>query len=57
MKKASLIGLALALLLAISTGVFAESKVQMCIRDRCKTYIDLTNMRKVKEMVVNASSF
>ncbi|MDD2202047.1 MAG: GntR family transcriptional regulator [Firmicutes bacterium] len=25
--------------------------------DMCKTYIDLTNMRKVKEMVVNASSF
>ncbi len=25
--------------------------------DMCKTYVDLTNMRKVKEMVVNASSF
>lgn len=25
--------------------------------DMCKTYIDLTNMRKVKEMVRNASSF
>ncbi len=25
--------------------------------DMCKTYIDLTNMRKVKEMVINGSSF
>jgi GntR family transcriptional regulator len=42
---------------------YAESSVPVLyakslIRgDMCKTYIDLTNMRKVKEMVINGSSF